>query len=280
MSELWPPDNLEPQADPNLGSEWCPTVEFDPQAESLRCDPISFAALVELADAPSPRADFVPDGLQERALAELRANGVFNNDCETHPKLIDPLGVVRSPEYTIRVTTAGEAGIHQHQLWGSESMAVVLAQLDDGSHQLLTTGPSFPAAALARLIRLRPRPRIGDGLSDRLEPAVLDERFMTSVLAQDADKRRGAVQKLASGTSIWGEDWTHALTDQPAWRASNISYRSTASEEAEDEKGIFLLDTPAGMAAGQHGSDGASTLVPVSPTVVWSTLAALLPTSD
>jgi hypothetical protein len=265
--------------------EWRPAVTFDPQRATFYCDPVCFSVLIkETGGQPRPDAGadpdavrMVPDELRGGALRALTESGVLDLNYRVHPELAPAVRVVQEPEVAATVTSAGDSGLQHHWLWVAGPMAVVLAQLDDTLHQIVTSGPSFAVTCLGRLIRIRPRPRIAGPLGQEV-PVALDDSFMTSVLSPHVDERRNAMQWLAAATASWGEDWTTSLTEQPMWRASTIFCGRPGSDQPLDERGLFLIDSAAGIAMAQHDTERGPTLAPSDPTAVWSMLAALLPT--
>lgn len=146
-------------------------IERDPLSGVLRVDHDGLQALVSAS-----RGAEVPE-----AATVLETDGVG-----------DAMATVTDPDVTVELVVGGTSTRLSHRIWVDPDRAVVLPELRPGLAQLMVVPPGHLAAALARLVRLRPR-RTGERVvrpfpADRLDDLVAPD----AVVRSDALAQAGA----------------------------------------------------------------------------------------
>ncbi|GAA2747021.1 hypothetical protein GCM10009868_34780 [Terrabacter aerolatus] len=256
------------------------TVQFDAAVGRVRLDPATFDTLVDLATDAHPDAH--PDARTQapadaRATDDLTATGVL---VDGHPTevLAPALAAVARPLARLETVVASRHQLLVHQGWLS-LLSAVLADVGDGSYDFAGVATEFVPTTIARLVRLRPRTRLGAG-SVTVTPDLLD-----GLLDPDDGRRARAADAL--GTAL-ASDFAEAagLVRDGAWCfwSAVVSWappgRSVRSDADLVSRRVSVLDTTAGMlaleASGPPGADRLS-LVPTTPTDVWFLLSSILP---
>lgn len=235
-------------------------VLFDPGTGRLRLPPAEFTALLEY-----PGTDAAP-------LTDLTAAGVLG-DAGPHPLLLPGLTAVHGPVCRLFLHVAGAAGVHLHHGWVDAEAAAFLLHVREGQVEFVTVGPTFVPAAIARVLRLAPRPPLGlDGFGTHAE--VVDGLF-----AENSSERNEALTALrAAASGVRLEAWETAVQDR-TWRACRAAVSWTGPDGEPAGRDVAILDTPAGILRVDRAEPpGISALwTPTSMTSVWRSLTALLP---
>jgi hypothetical protein len=223
-------------------------VRFDPDAGRLRLDQAAFDQLVAIAR----------DGEGAAVDPALRDAGVVR-DGGLHPLVADAMRSVAAPVCRLRLDLAGEDGPPKAgDGWLAGDGAALLLDLPEaGLRDLVSVPTDLVPAAIARLVRLGPRPR------PEAEAPVFGPDLVAGLLAADPTDRRRAADALSlSGWRSW--------LAQMAWSDPRSGLTGRAVQVIDAEAGLFLVD-----------DDGErTTLWPTTPSAVWRLLVLLLPKSD
>ncbi|WP_163508627.1 hypothetical protein [Fodinicola acaciae] len=240
-------------------------VLFDATSGRLRLDAGSFDVLSGWVTGH----DTTP-----AALEPLRAAGVIVRG-RPHELLMPGLVAVGEPLCTVEITIE-DAGrnVESGRGWVCDDAAALLLDLPDELHEFVTVHPTFLPAALARVVRLGPRPRTAT-MPLQVRNTLLDE-----LLSADESVRATAVDALIAETP----EGERELTAEAA-RAlgSGLSHRWrvriewTAPDGSPGGRGIRVLDTAAGLWITEP-TVGVSVVWPTTPSAVWRTLISLMPT--
>ncbi|MEW1953096.1 hypothetical protein [Terrabacter sp. NPDC080008] len=261
------------------------TVQFDAAVGRVRLDPDTFEALVDLGAKASDdtrsathRAD---TGGPEGPVAELVAAGVVV-DGRPHDVLVPGLAAVTRPLARLETVVASRQGVLVHQGWMS-LLSAVLADVGDGSYDFAGVATEFVPTTIARLVRLRPRPRLEPG-SVVVTPDLLD-----GLIDPDDERRARAADELAAALDphwrevaelvrsgawcFWSADVLWAPPDRPVTSDADLVSRR-----------VSALDTTAGLLALEADRDGSTAgglaLVPTTPSDVWFLLSGILPSDS
>lgn len=234
-------------------------VVFDDRTGRLRLDQATFEQLVAWARARG-------DGDPGPGLAALREAGAVRPGAP-HPALAPGLLAVTEPVCRLRLRLTDELGrARSGEGWVRGDAASLLLDLPDGLRDFVTLAPAFLPAALARVVRLGPRPRPPS------QPVQVPAALLGTLFSADAAERAGvaelvtgvalraAVKRLAAGPwRVWRAEmtWT-GPGGRPARRELHV---------ADGEVGLLLLDV----------DDERAVLWPTTPTAVWRHLIRLLP---
>jgi hypothetical protein len=246
------------------------TVQFDATVGRVRLDPTTFEALVDLGSA----ANGDSDGM----LADLTAAGVLV-DGRAHEVLAPGLAAVTRPLAQLETVVASRQDLLVHQGWMSV-LSAVLADVGDGTYDFAGVATEFVPTTIARLVRLRPRPRLAPG------SASVTSDLLDGLVDPDDGRRVRAAHDLASALA---PHWDEAaeLVRAGAWCfwSADVSWappgRAVRSDDDLVSRRVSVLDTTAGMLA-LEGSTGAPghdrlSLTPTTPTDVWYLLSSILP---
>jgi len=243
------------------------TIQFDPTVGRVRLDPRAFEALVDL-EASADRS----------AAADLSAAGVLV-DGRPHRVLAPGLAAVTRPLARLEAVVSSRQGLLVHQGWMSV-LSAVLADVGDGTYDFVGVATEFVPTTIARLVRLRPRPRLGTGTV----PVTAD--LLDALIDPDDDRRARAADDLAS---VMAPSWDEPaeLVRAGAWCfwTAEVSWappgRPVRSDADLVSRRFCMLDTAAGI-LGLESSASTSTgdrltLVPTTPTDIWFLLSSILP---
>ncbi|WP_163573223.1 hypothetical protein [Fodinicola feengrottensis] len=154
-------------------------VLFDAESGRLRLDDDSFETLSQWAHGQPTAGDVAP----------LRQAGVIDRSRRPHEKLLPGLLAVSEPVCTVEITVEGEK-LETGRGWVCAEAAALLLDLPGGLKEFVTVHPSFLPAALARIVRLGPRPRIS-ALPLQIPHSTLDQ-----LLSPEPEVRSSTVEKL------------------------------------------------------------------------------------
>jgi len=239
-------------------------VEFDGRTGRVRLTQATFDRLVAWSRGEGPA-----DGGD---VAALREAGALAGEGPAHPALAAGLRAVTEPVCRLRLTlTDATGGAHAGDGWVRGDAAALLLDLPGdsaGRRDLLAFHPSFLPAAIARTVRLGPRPGGASGPPVRLAADALEDLLSADPARRGAAAARvpnvltrTAAERLAAATwRVWraGMTWTGA-GGAPAGREVRVADGG--------EEGLFLVESD-----GERG-----TLRPSTPTAVWRLLIRLLP---
>jgi hypothetical protein len=230
-------------------------VRFDAASGRLRLDQAAFDRLVGLA-----RGD---DGAGPDAAA-LRDAGVVRDD-GLHPLVADALRAVTEPVCRLRLAlTDGGGRLKAGDGWLRADGAALLLDLpDEGLRDLVTLPADLLPAAIARVVRLGPRP------TPEPEPLPVGSDLVAGLLAADPDERRRASDALAGVVRLNAGQW-RTWRAQMTWHDPRVGLTGRAVQVVDAGPGLFL--------AASDGEQG--TLWPTTPTAVWRILIRLLPDND
>ncbi len=175
----------------------------------------------------------------------------------------------------VRVAGAGAAWTHRVRV----GAATVTLDAPGGDGD-----PGPPVAAptpelttvLFVLAQLGPRPRLGPA------PAPVDPATVVDLLSPDGTVRADAARTLADGGGpTWSDGWRRSWSDGTG-RAVNwrVTWPSSDPAVGPTERGLLVVDTPAGLAVPVGQRSGRALLVPTDPTTIWLHLLALVPGDD
>jgi hypothetical protein len=253
-------------------------ILFDTGSGRLQLDQPSFDCLVAWArghENPGPE------------LLALRDAGAVQSS-GPHPALARALRAVTEPVCTLRLRLADEeTRLKAAEGWVSGDTAALLLDLPEpesadggadglapqnnrwisarGPRDFLTVPPDFLPAALARVVRLGPRPRA------RPEPVNVVADLLDVLLAFDPVQRRDGAERLAD---ILGRAAGRRLASPSRiWQA-----RMTWSGPGDSltTRSLYVVDSETGMFLAEF-EDRRATLWPTTPTVIWRLLIRLLP---
>ena len=210
-------------------------VELDEQTGRLRLDREAFERLVGAASSTAST-----DELAERA---------------RHPRVRAGLAAVVEPVCRLRVILADGERHAEHEGWLTHTTAALLLSSADGMLEFLTVAPEFVPAALARMMRLGPRP-VG-----QRRPVEVDEDTLDGLVDPDPAAR---------------EDAFSAVADTGASLGVKVELAWDGPDGEPDGRGLVVLDGRGGLYAFRL-EEAAGELVPVDGTFVWTALCALLP---
>jgi hypothetical protein len=242
-------------------------VIFDESTGRLRLDQVTFDHLVAVAAGLGP-------GLEPgtEPAAELRAAGVVP-DGNPHPRLSAGLRAVTEPAYRLRLTVLDDSTGRREcgDGWAGAGAAALLLDLPDGLREFVTLHPAFLPAAVARVVRLGPRPR------PRWEPVRLPAGRVADLFAVDPAVRRRAAKTAASGGRE-GPD-----TDAPpgilagGWRAWRAEAMWTDPGGCPAGHVLDVVDAGAAGLCLVEFDAAQAVLWPATATAVWRLLLRLLP---
>jgi hypothetical protein len=131
-------------------------IAFDERTGRLRVDQATFDSLVAWA----ARGADAPPGPDLAALRDAGAVGPGT----AHPALAPGLLAVTEPVCRLSIRLTDERGrTSAGDGWIRSDAASLLLDLPGGMRDFLTVHPSFLPAAIARVVRLGPRPRVRSG---------------------------------------------------------------------------------------------------------------------
>jgi hypothetical protein len=181
---------------------------------------------------------------------------------------------VGEPLCTVEISIEdADRGVESGRGWVSDDAAALLLELPGGLHEFVTVHPSFLPAALARIVRLGPRPRVAT-VPLQVRNALLDQ-----LLSPDESIRSVAVEELIAEIPAAERELTvaaaEALGSGPRHRW-HVRIEWTAPDGSLGGRGVRVLDTAAGLWLTEP-TVGVSVAWPATPTAVWRTLISLLP---
>lgn len=233
-------------------------IEFDPTTGRLRLTADRFAQLVEHSTSGAEHP------------AELAAAGVFSAQ-GPHPLLEPGLATARAPVCRVLLEVAGAAGSHLHRGWVNADAGAFLLYTREDRYDFLTTGPTFVPAAIARLMRVGPRPvPAGNPLASTtaLTEALFDEESRT---------RRNAFTELAAAD----EDGTRFdRTTRDGWMAARTVLAWTGHDGHPTGRDLTIIQTEAGTLLAQCPDPAlpeAVTWTPIRSSDLWRAIVVLLP---
>jgi hypothetical protein len=239
-------------------------VMFDAASGRLRLDADSFGTLSDWVSGREPAA---------AALAPLREAGVIVRG-RPHDLLMPGLIAVGEPLCTVDISIEdADRNVESGRGWVSDDAAALLLELPGELHEFVTVHPSFLPAALARIVRLGPRPRVAT-MPLQVRNALLDE-----LLSPDESVRSAAVEALIAEVPAAERELTveaaRALGSglRHRWR---VRMEWTAPDGSPGGRGVRVLDTESGLWLTEP-TVGVSVVWPSSPSAVWRTLISLLP---
>jgi hypothetical protein len=247
------------------------TIQFDPTVGRVRLDPRAFEALVDL-EASADRS----------AAADLSAAGVLV-DGRPHQVLAPGLAAVTRPLARLEAVVSSHQGLLVHQGWMSV-LSAVLADVGDGTYDFAGVATEFVPTTIARLVRLRPRPRLGPGT------VTVTAELLDALIDSDDDRRARAADDLASVLAPrWDEPAELVRAGAWCFWTAEVSWappgRPVGSDADLVSRRVCVLDTAAGMLALESSADTSTstsagdrlTLVPTTPTDIWFLLSSILP---
>ena len=232
------------------------TVQFDAATGRLRLPRDEFDALATLVRGGD---------VDNARLAELRSAGAVRGR-QPHPVLVPVLGAVAEPVCGLRLELVDDQRrTEQGEGWvAGDAAALLLESPEAGQCELVAVHPMFLPAAIARIVRLGPRPRIPAAEPLQVRPELLDRLTSHhSGVREDAARELppgATAAALASGLRL---DWSV--------RASWTGLRDSLGGRT-----LRVLDTVAGLWLVEPGG-GAMVVWPTTPTAVWRALVLLLP---
>ena len=243
------------------------TIQFDPTVGRVRLDPRAFEALVDL-EASADRS----------AAADLSAAGVLV-DGRPHRVLSPGLAAVTRPLARLEAVVSSHQGLLVHLGWMSV-LSAVLADVGDGTYDFAGVATEFVPTTIARLVRLRPRPRLGPGT------VTVTAELLDALIDSDDDRRARAADDLASVLAPrWDEPAELVRAGAWCFWTAEVSWappgRPVRSDADLVSRRFCMLDTAAGMLGLESSADTSAgdrlTLVPTTPTDIWFLLSSILP---
>jgi len=238
-------------------------VAFDARTGRLRLSQATFDRLAAWA-----RGEALPDA----DLAALReAGAVGGPEGDAHPALAAGLGAVADPVCRLRLTLTDDAGrAHAADGWVRAEAAALLLDVPGeaaGIRDLMAFHPSFLPAAIARTVRLGPRPR------SAAPPLRVAAEVLEDMLSADMSRRRGVADRMSN---VLTRTTVDRLAPVP-WRVWRAGMTWTAADGSAAGRGLRVADGgEAGLFLAE--SDGRqAALRPTTPTAVWRLLIRLLP---
>lgn len=239
-------------------------VMFDAGSGRLRLDTDSFGALSDWVSGREPAA---------AALAPLRDAGVIVRG-RPHDLLMPGLIAVGEPLCTVEISIEdADHHVESGRGWVSDDAAALLLDLPGGLHEFVTVHPSFLPAALARVVRLGPRPRVAN------VPLQVRNALLDRLLSPDESVRSTAVEELVAEIPAAERELTTAAAQalgsglRHRWR---VRIEWTSPDGSPGGRGVRVLDTEAGLWLTEPAV-GVSVAWPTTPSAVWRTLISLLP---
>ncbi|MDH2414578.1 hypothetical protein [Nocardioides sp. CER19] len=166
------------------------------------------------------------------------------------------LAAVAHPLAVLQLETATPGGVRNHEVWLGSDAAALLVHTADGTDRHVVPLPHDQVtAALARLTGLGPRDRMRDDIPRH--PRDVADEVLAGWFALDADVRRSALAPFGADR---------------AWRLVAHAVGST-----EEPLVLVVADGSDGGAWLVELADQAFVAAPVSPTVLFRQLAAVLP---
>ncbi|GAA1667865.1 hypothetical protein GCM10009765_16530 [Fodinicola feengrottensis] len=236
-------------------------VLFDAESGRLRLDDDSFETLSQWAHGQPTAGDVAP----------LRQAGVIDRG-RPHEKLLPGLLAVSEPVCTVEITVEGEK-LETGRGWVCAEAAALLLDLPGGLKEFVTVHPSFLPAALARIVRLGPRPRIS-ALPLQIPHSTLDQ-----LLSPEPEVRSSTVEKLIVDAPAGEREPTAAAATalgsglRQQWR---VRVEWAGPDGSPGGRGVRVLDTEAGLWL-MEPSVGLAVIWPTTPTAIWRALVCLLP---
>lgn len=248
-------------------------TRFDPTTGMLTLSPRAVVSLAAAADD----IDAVPD----EARSELALGGLLKGE-QLHPRLRPVAETLARP--SIRLHLDYPSSGRDCDGWFTASLAVFITR--DRTDEQLGTVSGLPLglvpAALARLVRLgpRPRPKVTD-------PIELDAGLVEALLSPGGGFTASQIEALIEPSEEVMAAWLEVLAAMSEairgrWRLglwwNSPSERPVARliEVVDTDRGLFLLTRrPRGPRRTRRYE-----LRPVSPTQVWRLLCALLPPAE
>jgi len=234
-------------------------ILFDERTGRLQLDQATFDCLAAWAHGhgePGPE------------LSALRDAGVVRPQ-GPHPALAPGLQAVTEPVCRLRLRLTDEAmRLKSGEAWVAAGAAALLLDLPDGPRDFLTMPPDFLPAAIARVVRLGPRPRAG------AEPVNVAADLLEDIPSSDPARRRGAVNRLAA--MLVSSTGGRFARPSRIWHAQ-MTWSSPG--DTLTRRTLYVLDNEAGMFLAEFEGRRA-TLWPTTPTAVWRLLIRLLPDSQ
>lgn len=196
--------------------------------------------------------DDVPPPPLQRLMVDT---GAASYDGEPAPDLVPLLAAVRGPWCVLHVEVSGGAARQQHRGWVQSEVAALLLQVSGDTYDLFGVLPEAVPAAIARVVRLGPRKQ-----AERAPTGVTAED-LTTVWEGDLDQVAAVLDGLGGREDRW------------CWRAEVVW---PDGEEATG-RGIAGMAGPEGWWLLREDDAGASTLMPTTPTTLWTRFIGLLP---
>lgn len=166
------------------------------------------------------------------------------------PAYAAAMRAVNQPMVRVRVDVAGRARTQTHLAWVDLDTAALLLTVHDDELQLLATAPQHLAAAVARVVRLGPR-KVGER-----EPVAVEADLLEDLFHADDLRRLSAMTLVGADLA-----WTLAV----GWPGG--------------ERLMSVVDGPTGLHLVEP-ADECWQLTPVTATLLWRRLTALLPDDD
>lgn len=166
------------------------------------------------------------------------------------------LAAAASPLAIVQLETATPGGVRNQEAWlGADAAAMLVHTTDGPDRHLLPLPHDQVTGALARLAGLGPRDRVRPDV--RREPREIADEELAGWFTLDDDVRRAALAPFGADR---------------AWRLVAHAVGST-----EEPVVLVVADGPDGGAWLVERDADALVAVPVSPTVVFRQLAAVMP---
>ncbi|HEX6467581.1 MAG TPA: hypothetical protein VF069_00690 [Streptosporangiaceae bacterium] len=242
-------------------------VLFDDRTGRLRLDQAAFDHLVVIAAGlnPWPESGGAP-------AAELSAAGAVP-DGRPHPRLSAGLRAVIEPAYRLHLTLLDDrtGRLKAGDGWIDDGAAALLLDLPDGLREFVTLHPAFLPAALARVVRLGPRPR------PRWEPVRLPAGRVAGLFAVDPAVRRSAAADAAAGEGETpGPGAPPPAILAGGWRAWRVEMTWTDPGGGPAGDVLDVVDTgDAGLCLVEL-YDAEAALWPATATAVWRLLIRMV----
>lgn len=179
---------------------------------------------------------------------------------------LDRLDAGSCPYARMEVEVGTAASIQLHHGWIGHPGALVVDLGDQGA-DLVEVDLAFLPAAVARLTRLRQRPRLA-GRGGRVDRSVLDV-----LVGPIRPGRQGSAAALAAAAAPWPD--VAACLESGAWRLCAVDVADSRTGSTETAQ-VSWLDTPAGVLRVDDDPAG-PVLAGTSAEAVWQAVLEALP---
>jgi hypothetical protein len=239
-------------------------IEFVPDAGRCVLPRAVFDALVDLArGVEPPRSLRVP----------LRGTGLVDDAGSLHPALVAPMRAAAHPDAVLELFRAADDGREARgRGWFLAGAGLVSLDTTDKRVELMPVDAGFGPSALARLLGLGPRPRLG------FQPVLAPHGLVADLLSPRPGTRANAAQYVAQSSADEQTQRFASRLEEGPWTWHSVRVEWPARDGTTATRALHVWDSDLGLAIFENRGDTVA-IDPLDPTTLFLLLTKILPRS-